>query len=109
MDIQLVKSTGFAGDIEVVNNLGTVLLHFWPDGTILIMDCDQDIPLMGSPLTTTGYVFRCATPDEKGPYVFEGRRYSLLDIEDFVRWDDMVAVEKAYHKALANAREADEL
>jgi hypothetical protein len=105
MDINLVKSTGFAGDIEIANNFGAVVLHCWADGDILIMDCDQEIPLLNSTLTATGYVFRSARPDDKGPFVFEGKHYSLLDIEDFVLWDDMAAVEQTYHTVLAKARE----
>ena len=107
MDINLVKSTGFAGDIEVANNFGVVVLHCWADGDILIMESDQEIPLVNSRLTATGYVFRSARPNEKGPYVFEGRRYSILDIEDFVHWDDMAAVERTYDDVLAKARESE--
>ena len=108
MDINMVKSEGFAKDIEVANNFGIVVLHCWSDGAILIMECDEAIPTQDDRLSATGYVFLNAQPDEKGPLVFEGTRYSTLEIEDFVLWDNTAAVEKKYHMMLELARKAED-
>ena len=104
----MVKSEGFAKDIEVANNFGIVVLHCWSDGAILIMECDEAIPTPDERLSATGYVFLNAQPDETGPLVFDGKHYSILEIEDSVRWDNAAAVERKYNRMLELARKADE-
>ena len=115
-------SQGFAADIQAANQDGIVVLHRWKDGMLLVLTFDDEMPAFtAKPVepwvlmekiqgkdavtTATGYVFHVAEPDVKGTFEFEGRRYSFIDIEDYVVWTDEEAVRRKYEEVVGKARE----
>ena len=115
-------SQGFAADLQVVNQDGIVVLHRWADGMLLVMTFDDEMPaftakgikpgalegVRGKDAVTsaTGYVFQVVEPDVNGAIDFEGLRYALLDIEDYVVWTDEEAVRRKYNEVREKARGA---
>ena len=118
--IQATASQGFDADIQAVNHDGLVVLHRWEDGMLLVMTFDDEMPAFsakpvqpgalldsigGKDILTsaTGYVFHVAEPDVNGTFEFEGKRYSFLEIEDYVVWTDDGAVRRKYEEEVGKA------
>jgi hypothetical protein len=108
MAFTLVPSSGFQADIDAANNCAGVVLHRFADGALLIMGYDAEIPTLRDRLEATGYVFRILEEDVNGPFAFDGRCYSILDIVDFALWDDNDAVKAKYHEVIERARAEDQ-
>lgn len=108
MALTLVPSSNFQADIDAANSCAGVVLHRFVDGALLIVGYDAEIPTPRDRLEATGYVFRILEPDVNGPFAFDGRCYSILDIVDFAFWDDDGAVKAKYDEVLERARAEDQ-
>src|SRR6185312_14497234 len=126
--IQFVETAGFDADRKAADEGRVVVLHEWSDGWILGMYFDSQMPaftaqnqtpeemqavvqqalegearVQNPELTATGYVFAAYEPAPTGTGAFDGKRFSLAEIIDYVLWTDDAEIRSKYQQVLADA------